>query len=164
MKTLLALLLLIPSLSWGEILVCQTNILMQSSFANSGENTIIDLRSYNSKSSLTITDKKFKTPRLYQMDVTKRQYIIDDTNLSIIQIWEYSESDVSKLEFPLEIIKDRDNLISYNILKKNGERHDKDSLMKIYLEKETKSFRKISWNVIDDYPFYNTFNEFGYCN
>ena len=164
MKNLLALLLLIPFLSWGEILVCQTNILMQSSFAYNGHNTIIDLHSYDSKSSLTITDENFKTPRLYQMDTSKRQYIIDDTNLSLIQIWEYSETDVSKLEFPLEIIKDRDNLISYNILNKNGEKRDEDNLMKIYLEKEKKSFRKISWNVIDDYPFYNTFNEFGYCN
>ena len=164
MKTLLTLLLLIPSLSWGEILVCQTNIIMHSKFAKNGENIIIDLRSYDSKSILTITDKNFKTPKVSQLYPAKRQYIIDDTNLSLVQIWEWSDSDVSKLEFPLEIIKDRDNLISYNILKKNGEKHDKDFLSRIYLEKENKSFRKIHLSVIDDYPFYAKLNEFGYCN
>jgi len=82
MKTLLALLLLIPSLSWANIkLVCQGHSMVQVQYPDSGSPSMINAKYYE-KGTVTINEKK---------EVILVRGVVDGVMAYEIQTWRSDE-------------------------------------------------------------------------
>ena len=163
MKYLLSILIFYPFCTFAEIFVCETKLLTQQDISNQ---SLINIWDYETQSWLMINSDDFKNPEIIDTTVSKRQYIIDEKNLSLITIWSPNSGEGTKHELPLKLVKERDYIISYEVLSEGNKPRDEDNLMRIYLEKEnTVRFRKISWNTFEEngVNLFFSFVETGVC-
>ena len=163
MKYLLSILIFYPFCTFAETFVCETKLLTQQDISNQ---SLINIWDYETQSWLMINSDDFKNPEIIDTTVSKRQYIIDEKNLSLITIWSTDSGEDTKYELPLKLVKERDYIISYEVLSEGNKPRDEDNLMRIYLEKEnTVRFRKISWNTFEEngVNLFFSFVETGVC-
>ena len=119
MKSLLALLLLIPSLSWGEIFMCEVTTTIYPKFVD--RYLQLDIQHNKAETEMSIVEKNYTSPTdiilppyvRKDKQPSEKLYILDDQELTLTTIMKLKGFEDQKINHKLKVMRHENDMTVY---------------------------------------------------
>ena len=145
MKTLLALLLLIPSLSWGEVYVCESIYAMNETtrhMSTKDESLEIWVHDYNSEQFFHFIENEEIRVKNDHWQSSYTYFLSTDKKI-LTEIFKQKNKDNELNHYKLELLENDEYGMTFKVLKLNDDTDDNYNRFVLHLKNKTFSYTQI---------------------